>query len=143
MTVARGQVHAGARAPLPKMKFHEYLANQIEMCGKRQNEIAFEIGYEKPNIITMFKKGHTKVPINKIGPLARSIGVDPARLLRMALREYAPEMLEAIEDIMGAMITSNEREILASIREVTGDEDPKLRTAEQKAKLKDFAESLL
>lgn len=124
------------------MRLHEYVANQIDMSGRQQNEIAAELGYERPNIISMFKKGQTKIPINKIAPLAKAIGVDPARLLRMALLEYSPETLVAIEEILGDMVTNNERQILAVIRQETGDLDPPLRTTEQKEKLKNFARSL-
>ena len=68
---------------LPKIKLSEFLTSQIETCGRQQNEIAAELGYERPNIITMFKKGQTKVPIEKIPAFAKVIGVDQAFLMRI------------------------------------------------------------
>lgn len=52
----------------------EYLAVQISLSEKSQREIAAEISYENPNVITMFKQGQTKVPMNKVGPLAKALG---------------------------------------------------------------------
>lgn len=78
----------------------EFLTKVINASGKTQTEICYEIGYTKPNIITMFKQGKTKVPLDKIGPLARSLGVDGRDFFRMVLGEYMPETLSAIEPYM-------------------------------------------
>ena len=98
----------------------EYIARQIELCGKTQKQIAAEVGYPKPNIITMFKQGLTKVPLEKVPVLARSLGVDPAHMLRMALQEYQPEVLEVVEQFNGALLTDEEQELLGLVREASG-----------------------
>jgi len=49
----------------------EYLNQQIALSGVPQTEIAEKLGYDKPNIITMFKQGKTKIPMNKIAPAWR------------------------------------------------------------------------
>ena len=53
------------------MSVAEFIAAQIAMSDKTQREIALALGYDKPNIITMFKQGLTKIPLNKVAPLAR------------------------------------------------------------------------
>lgn len=127
----------------PKVKFHEFLSNQIAICGRQQNEIAEELGYERPNIITMFKKGQTKVPIEKVPALARAIGVDQAFLMRMAMYEYMPETMKAIEQTFGTILTDNEEEIIAALRALTEGTNPKVQTPEHRQKLKALADSLM
>ena len=126
---------------LPRL--HEYLAAQLDMSEKTQREIAAEIGYDKPNIITMFKQGITKVPLTKIAPLARALRVDPVYMMRLALNEYAPETLAAIEDVMGVMVSTNEKEILEVIRTSTNHADPHMSTAKQRKELTDWAARLI
>ncbi len=75
----------------------QFLTRAIKASGKTQSEICADIGYSKPNIITMFKQGKTKVPLDKIGPLARSLGVDGREFFRIVLGEYMPETLMALE----------------------------------------------
>lgn len=124
-----------------KSKVAEFLKNQIDMCGKAQNEIAYEIGYNKPNIITMFKQGLTKLPIVKVGPMAKAIGVDPARLMRLVLEEYMPDTWGAIQETVGFLVTENEREFITTLRSATKDKDPKLSTTDKK-KLRTFLSDL-
>ena len=69
----------------------DFIADRLAESDKTQREIAQECGFEKPNIITMFKQGATKIPLNRIGALAKAIDVDPAHLLRLAMKEYMPE----------------------------------------------------
>lgn len=104
--------------PLIRQTVAEFLTDQIERCGKLQTEIAEEIGFEKPNVITMIKKGSTKLPLAKIGLMAKSIGVDPILLFSMVIQEYLPETWGAIEDIFKQpILTSNEMQIIMALRD--------------------------
>jgi plasmid maintenance system antidote protein VapI len=87
---------------MPKSTIAEHIDKLIVRSSKTQREIALEIGYERPNIITMFKQGRTKVPIEVVPRLAKALDEDPAFLLRMALREYMPEVLKVIEEHLPA-----------------------------------------
>lgn len=99
----------------------KFLTRAIARSGKSQREIAREIGYDKPNIITMFKQGLTKVPLTKVGPLARALGLDPVDLLRLTMAEYAPDTWAAIEDVMGeTLLTSDERVLIHAYRAARG-----------------------
>lgn len=99
----------------------QFISSALTECGKSQKEVAQEIGYEHPNIITMFKKGITKIPLTKVGALAKALAVDPVYLFKLVLREYAPETLDAIEDIFEeSILTPNERKLVAAYRERTG-----------------------
>jgi transcriptional regulator with XRE-family HTH domain len=103
----------------------EYLDRQISKSRKSQIEIARVCGFETPNMITMLKQGRTKLPLAKVGPMARALEVDPAYLLRLALREYLPETYAAIETVMSpALLTENEMGIINAFRRLTLFSDP-------------------
>lgn len=120
----------------------EFLANQIAISGKSQKEIADELGYDKANIITMFKQGLTKLPVYKVKLMAQSLGIDPIRLMNIVMNEYMPEAWAAIQEVIGIAVTENEREIINELRNITKDSDPKMITSDQKQLLKEFARSL-
>lgn len=102
----------------------DFIADRLADCDKTQREIAAECGFEKPNIITMFKNGSTKIPLNRIGPLAKAIGADPAHLLRLVMQEYFPDTWSAVEDIMqSTVLTANELDLVRKFRDVTGNND--------------------
>lgn len=102
----------------------DFIADRLAECNKTQREIAEECGFDKPNIITMFKNGSTKIPLNRIGPLAKAIGADPAHLLRLVMQEYFPDTWSAVEDIMqSTVLTANELDLVRKFRGVTGDND--------------------
>jgi hypothetical protein len=86
----------------------EFLAQEIERCGKTQTQIGLEAGYLRPNIITMLKQGSSKVPIRKVPALAKALGVEPALFLRVVLNEYQPEMLATLESVLGPLPTATE-----------------------------------
>src|SRR5512134_2191569 len=110
--------------------FAGYLAAQIDASEKTQREIALALGYARPNLITMFKQGLTKVPIEKVPALAGILGLDPVHLLTFALREYMPETLKTLQANMGCVVTHNEYTVVEAVRGVTKGADPKF-TREQ------------
>ncbi|TXL70848.1 helix-turn-helix transcriptional regulator [Vineibacter terrae] len=127
---------------MPARKFHEILADLIDHSPLTQREIATKLGYDKQNIVSMFKTGQAKVPINKIGPLARILEVDAVWLLRRCLQEYHPDLWAVLEDTLGPRVTAHEVEILAALREATDDMDPRLSTPSAKAKVNELTTAL-
>ncbi len=79
-----------------------------------------EMGYPNANILTMFKRGTTRVPLDKVVPIANALDDDPAELLRLWLEAYAPGVLPAIEHYMGEMMTANERARIRNLRKALG-----------------------
>lgn len=100
--------------PFAQSSIAKYLDKQIEALKgvKTQRQIAAEIGYEKPNMISMFKRGEVRVPLDKIPALAKALEVDPGHLFRLALEQYWPGLRETIQAIFGRVVTANEEEIL-------------------------------
>ncbi len=109
-----------------------YLDKQIEALRgvKTQRQIAIEIGYDKPNMISMFKRGEARVPLDKIPLLAKALHVDPTHLFRLALEQYWPNMGDMIAKMFGRIATENEEAILLSRwRTATNNMDPPLDPA--------------
>jgi hypothetical protein len=127
--------------PLPKVA--EYLNAQIHLSGLKQKDISTALGYTKPNIITMFKQGLTKLPIEKVGPLARALGLDPIYLLRITMNDYMPDTYAAVIKMFGQEpATEHEQDIIAAIREMSGGKNLEMRTPESEAKLAEFVATL-
>jgi hypothetical protein len=89
---------------------------RINELGKRQLDIAAEAGFNKPNIITMIKQGKTRLPLDKVGPMARSLELDPVQLLHLWFDEYEPETWDAIREQLDNLLTAREMAILAAVR---------------------------
>lgn len=96
----------------------EHLATAIDLSGKTLRVIAEDVGYPKPNILSMMKLGQTKIPIEKVPALARSCGVDEKQFVRSALQEYMPETFKVITASLGQMLTANEIALLEAYREI-------------------------
>lgn len=119
-----------------------YLARQIELSDKSQKAIATEAGFAKPNMVSMIKQGDTRLPIAKIGPIARALGIDPVHLFRMTMMEYEPETWLAISSVLGQpFISENEMEIINVIRE-SNVVNPKIRTQEDRNLILDAVSKL-
>lgn len=92
---------AGA-APAPKRipTVAEYLTAVIDGSDLSQTEISDACGFKRPNMISMMKAGHTRVPIDKIRPLAKALGVDPMYLFRLVFGEYQAEVLAFFDEMV-------------------------------------------
>ena len=103
--------------PFADSAIAKYIDKKIdELKGvKTQREIAAEIDYDKPNMISMFKRGEARVPLDKIPLLAKALGVDPAQMFRVALEQYWPDRGDIIAKLFARTMPSienmkNERE---------------------------------
>lgn len=102
---------------IPASSVADFVSMQIEKLGKLQSEVAKEAGFDKPNLITMIKQGKTKVPLAKIGLMARSLEVDPIYLFALCMNEYMPDTWAAIESLSSQpILTKNELEIIKAVR---------------------------
>lgn len=126
-----------------KLSVKEYIEQQLAISEKSQKQVAAEIGYDKPNVITMIKQGLTKLPINKVGPLARSLNVDPVYLLRLVMSEYHPESWSAIDEIIGTTaVSKDELVLLKFIRKATGNVEIDLKNPKAAEKLSTILKEL-
>lgn len=114
----------------------QFITIKVHESGKTQREIAQEAGFHNPNIITMFKTGATKVPVERVGSLARALGVDPAYLLRLVMTEYAPDTWHEVEQSLGNVVpTANEVELIRAHRRVNGGCDHRVKLVQRDSEL--------
>lgn len=102
----------------------DFIVKRQSELGMTNREIADAVGYHHPNMITMIRKGKTRLPIDKVQRFAAALGVDPVWLLRSVLKEYTPETLVVIEQCLGPLTTNNERCVLEVWRHATERADP-------------------
>lgn len=130
-----------ASSPKPR-NVAEYISWQIQLCGKSQTEIAQQAGFDKPNVITMIKQGKTKVPLNKIGSMAKALEIDPVHFFKLVMSEYQPDLLDIITAITNQpLVTKNELDFLEVVRS-SKTVNPKLRTDAERKKLREFVDTL-
>ena len=118
-----------------------FIAKRIDEIGKAQKDIARECGWPKPNVVTMLKKGDMKLPLDKVGPLAKALQVDPALLFWLSLSEYASETLQALVVSMRGSIVLNpyERRVVKAYRMLVGDDTTKKVTISDGRKTMDVS----
>jgi hypothetical protein len=120
----------------------EYITWQIALCGKPQIDIAKEAGFDRPNVITMIKQGKTKVPLNKMGSMAKALEIDPVFFFKLCMSEYMPDLLDMIAAITNQpIVTRNEMDFIEVIRS-SKVSNAKLRTDSERNKLRDFVDTL-
>ncbi|CAO3459950.1 hypothetical protein [Azospirillum argentinense] len=102
----------------PQNRMVEFLSTRLdELRGiKTQREIARDLGYDRPNIISMFKLGETKVPLDKVPALAESLQVDFGFLLKLALEQYMTGEMKQLEKFMDRVVSDDEFEIVTMAR---------------------------
>ena len=96
--------------------FSTKIERYINGMAITQSELAHHMGYDNPNIITMFKRGTTRVPLEKVGILAEHLGVDPGELLREWLKAYMPAAFPVLEKYLGALLSGFEPQWLDGLR---------------------------
>ncbi|MDP2787085.1 MAG: hypothetical protein Q8O79_03290 [Pseudomonadota bacterium] len=96
------------------------ISERIDATEQLQKDIAMKAGFDKPNIITMIKQGKTRLPLDKVGPMAQALEIDPVQLLEMCLEEYQPATWKAIAPYMKSAITQDELSLLTALRASVG-----------------------
>lgn len=114
------------------------VTEQIRFIGKKQLEIAEEAGFDNANVITMIKQGRTKLPLGKVGSMAKALELDPTYLIKLCIEEYQPETWDAIRPYMDEIVTADELSIVLSIRNAIGSPYISALNMDQRNKLDDF-----
>ncbi len=130
---------AEAGKPFAHSKATQYISRQIDAMvnsgAKTQFQIANEVGWDRPNFLSMIKHGKSRIPLDKVAALAKALAIDAGFLLRLVMQDHWPDQHKVIAEIMPlGTLSRNELAILAHIREVSSNSDPEL-TAERQAML--------
>jgi hypothetical protein len=116
----------------------EIIASLVNKSGKTCKQIADEAELGKPNMISMLKRGGTKLPLAKIGLFAKAVHTDPARLLKLCLAEYYPDVWSAIQEYLESALTSDELRLVRGLRAATGNPYIACLQPDEKERLEDF-----
>lgn len=93
----------------------------IKAAGKTKREVASEIGYKRPNIVSMLCSGEIDLPFNRVAAVARAIEVDQNTLLFMLLREKHPDLHSLLVDLLGdRLFTQDEARFIDMVRATAG-----------------------
>lgn len=86
--------------------------------------IAKQVGFNSHVMLSMIRHNKVRLPINKVYPLARAIGVKELELLEMVLNEYNPELWDTLGPVLkNAPRSENEMALMNLIRESAEGED--------------------
>lgn len=94
---------------------------------KMQREIAAEIGYEKANVLSMYKRGEAKVPLRRLPDMARALDLDLGLLFRAWLAQEWPGEERAIAQMVSErVVTQNDRAVIKLVRDYLRAGDPEV-----------------
>ncbi|WP_301583725.1 hypothetical protein [Halomonas alkaliantarctica] len=104
----------------------DFVVKRQKELGLANADLANALGYSNHNVITMIRSGKTRLPLDKVRPMASILDVDLAWLFRAVMSEYVPDTLAAIEQSLGAFTSQNERNLLEVWRHATDSSDPEI-----------------
>ena len=120
------------------------ISNGIEKMAPymNQRELAAAMGFGTPNMLSMLRTGHAKVPFIKIPIIAAVLNIDPAILLRFHLREQWPEFEDVVFEVFGGILTAEERDWIEFFAEAGLPKVPnsKVKRKELKKLVEEFCE---
>lgn len=100
--------------------FRARLVELFEASDKSLREIAGEMGYNHANIVSMFKKGDTRVPLVKVPDLARVLHQDEGEMVRLWVDSYMPDVRPILERAFGTTVSDVELAWLRNLRKILG-----------------------
>lgn len=91
---------------------------QLEL-GIVDSELALALGYEHERVFELIKKGRLRLPMNKIGQLATALSLDPLDVLRVAMDDAAPGLLDIIKAVLNPLnLTKSEARLIQHCRKL-------------------------
>jgi hypothetical protein len=95
----------------------DVLKIRLKELGLKNTELQRVLGYARPNVIAMMKKGGMKLPANKVTDAARLLEIDPVFLLGKVVTENDPELWAVISSLLGGQLFSaNELKLINFVR---------------------------
>jgi transcriptional regulator with XRE-family HTH domain len=102
--------------------------------GKSIGQIADEAGLPQRNMLSMIRKGVTKLPFDRVRGIAQSLEVDVIELLWLALDEYQPQLAELLKEAQDAILTRDEEKIVEFWRLATENRNPAVEPIQEELK---------
>lgn len=100
------------------MAVAEYIERAVQRSRKTQKEISEEAGYPMPNILSMLKKGQSKLPLDRVVSLSRALETPPEELFLLVLNRLYPDPADnpLMQIFRGIIPTQTEVAMLDIIR---------------------------
>lgn len=106
----------------PTYALSEFMdANWDKLVGRTNEDVAGELGYRSPNMISMWRTGKTRVPLERIPDIARLMKVDVAALLNLWFEQSWGERSDAkqLMKLFGSrLLHDNELPLMEAVRSV-------------------------
>ena len=107
-------------ASTPRTRFAALLEAAIDSSSVTQADVAQVLGDTNPHLMGLILDGTIRLPLNKVAPLARLLGLDPAELSREWCAAFAPDLLPLIEELTTPALTSTEESWVEGLRRHLG-----------------------
>lgn len=102
----------------------EQIEAQQAALGLSDHELCETVGFERTVMLTLIKAGTMKLPLTRVPAFAAALDIDPAEMLRAALRESDPALGQVIEQVFNPLhLTATEVNLIKHLRELCGDRD--------------------
>lgn len=96
---------------------------QQAILGLTNEDLCTALGFERRIALTLIKSGSMKMPLNKIPRLAATLKLDPVELLKTAMSETSPDLLQVIDEVLNPLrVTATETNLIRQLRELAGDQ---------------------
>lgn len=100
------------------------IAEQQELLGISDHQLALAIGFTKSTVITGIKAGKILLPMSKISEVAAELSIDPAFFLRSYLEQTSPTTLELIDTLLiPPPLSANELKLIEAYRHLSKGND--------------------
>lgn len=118
----------------PTYELAEWLnGNLSRRTDMTNDEMAEEMGYARSNIISMWRTGRSRIPLERLPDLSKMLNVSMAELLPMWIEQYAPQVRVEVGKMFNRLVSENEFEVVQAVRDASGQTNPKPSRAQLKA----------
>jgi hypothetical protein len=104
----------------PRTRFAARLEAAINSSLVSQADVAQALCDRNPHLMGLILDGTIRLPLNKVAPLARLLGLDPAELTREWLAAFAPRLLPSFEELIMPALSSAEMSWVRGLRRHLG-----------------------
>jgi transcriptional regulator with XRE-family HTH domain len=112
----------------------EWFNKNVDFLTELTNEeLAEQLGYTRPNIISMWRTGRTRIPLDRLTKLSELLKVDLSFLLPLWVEQYGgAEAYTGVMKILQSSVSESEAKLVAAAREHTKGRDFKLKAGAAK-----------
>jgi hypothetical protein len=104
----------------PGNRFLALLETAINSTMVTQPEVAQVLGDTNPHLMGLILDGTIRLPLDKVAPMARLLGLDSAELTREWFAAYVPHLLASVEELIPRTVSATEMGWVRGLRRHLG-----------------------